>query len=101
MIQSVGLREYAGVLTVENDPIFKSCVGRVGDEKKHINKPNQPDFARPLLSIDRDFPWVDIAALLFPRATQLDMIAHTSHIPLFCHELTCQNFRAPGGKMPC
>jgi hypothetical protein len=50
--------------TVDNYPMLKPRIGRVGEKEEDVHEPDQSDFAGPLLSIDRDFPRVNVTELL-------------------------------------
>lgn len=41
--------------------MLKSGIGGVGNEEKHINKPDKSNLASPLLIIDGELPWMYIA----------------------------------------
>jgi hypothetical protein len=50
--------------TINDDSMLKSGIGGVGDEEKHIHKPDQPNLASPLFPINGELPWMDIAETL-------------------------------------
>lgn len=81
-------------------------VGRVGNDEEHVHESDQTNFAGPLVSVDGDFPWVNITEFLACKdfgvvaMTENKENVHTSRTPGYCREWTCQRSPVLDGRTP-
>lgn len=59
-VSDLRFEESEEMLTVDDYPIMKTRVIGVTDEKENVHKSDKSDPSRPALSVDHDFPRVNI-----------------------------------------
>ena len=47
--------------TVYDDSLLEAGICRIADEEEDIHEADEADLPRPSLTVDQDFPWVDVA----------------------------------------